>query len=308
MTTDKAPSSRPCSRSGSASTTSTPSLALRKRGQPLPVHRPPRADAPAPTTARRARRGGLQGHHAARRPDPRLPGRRRGRQPARLHGHRRGRSAASSAPSTTSSRGTDGEARYQTGGGNRIPLGENTLVPAKNGKTLTTTIDLDLQWFTQRVLNQTLEQYRAKSGVAIVMDSRTGELMALADAPTFNANKPLEADEDDLGSRAINDAYEPGSVEKVLTVASLIDAGKVTPRTKLRIPSSLPRQDRVDRRLVRRTATSGSRSPASSPSRPTSAPSSPPTRSARSSSSATSRSSASASAPTSASAARRPAS
>ncbi len=141
--------------------------------------------------------------------------------------------------------GTDGTARFQVGGGNRIPLGENTVVPAKNGSALTTTIDLDLQWFTQRVLSQTLQQYRATSGVAIVMDSRTGELMALADAPTFNANKALEADEDDLGSRAISDAYEPGSVEKVLTAAALIDAGKVTPRTRLRIPPSLPRQDRV---------------------------------------------------------------
>lgn len=141
--------------------------------------------------------------------------------------------------------GTDGTARFQTGGGNRIPLGENTLVPAKNGSPLTTTIDLDLQWYTQRVLTQTLRQYRAESGVAVVMDSRTGEIMALADAPTFNANKPLEADKDDLGSRAISDAYEPGSVEKVLTVAALIDAGKVTPRTKLRIPPSLSRQDRV---------------------------------------------------------------
>jgi len=141
--------------------------------------------------------------------------------------------------------GTDGTTSFQQGGGNRIPLGETTVVPAKNGTPLTTTIDLDLQWFTQRVLTQTLQQYKATSGVAIVMDSRTGELMALADAPTYNANKALEADKDDLGSRAINDAYEPGSVEKVLTVASLIDAGKVTPRTKLRIPPSLPRQDRV---------------------------------------------------------------
>lgn len=141
--------------------------------------------------------------------------------------------------------GTDGTARFQTGGGNRIPLGENTLVPAKDGTPLTTTIDLDLQWYTQRVLTQTLRQYRAESGVAIVMDSRTGELMALADAPTFNANKPLDADEDDLGSRAVNEPYEPGSVEKVLTVAALIDAGKVTPRTRLRIPPSLARQDRV---------------------------------------------------------------
>lgn len=140
--------------------------------------------------------------------------------------------------------GTDGRARYQVGGGNRIPLGENTVVPARHGTALRTTIDLDLQWFTQRVLTQTLETYRAESGVAVVMDSRTGEVMALADAPTFDANQPLAADEEDLGSRALNDVYEPGSVQKVLTAAALIDAGKVTPRTRLRIPASLDRQDR----------------------------------------------------------------
>lgn len=140
--------------------------------------------------------------------------------------------------------GTPGTERYQVGGGHRIPLGERTVVPARNGAPLTTTIDLDLQWFTQRVLTQTLRQYAAASGVAIVMDSRTGEIMALADAPTFDANKALEAKKEDLGSRAVNDAYEPGSVEKVLTAAALIDAGKVTPRTRLRVPPRLYRQDR----------------------------------------------------------------
>lgn len=140
--------------------------------------------------------------------------------------------------------GTDGTARFQMGAGNRVPLGENTVLPAKDGAPLQTTIDLDLQFFTQRVLSQTLQKYKAESGVVVVMDSRTGEIMAHADAPSFNANKALDADEDDLGSRAINEAYEPGSVEKVLTAASLIDAGKVTARTRLRIPPTLYRQDR----------------------------------------------------------------
>ncbi|MFC0221277.1 peptidoglycan D,D-transpeptidase FtsI family protein, partial [Nocardioides zeicaulis] len=85
----------------------------------------------------------------------------------------------------------------------------------------------------------------AESGAAAVLDTRTGEVLALADVPTFDANKPGEADEDDLGSRAMNDTYEPGSVEKVLTVASLIDAGKAFPRQKFKVPGSLPRQDRV---------------------------------------------------------------
>ena len=90
-----------------------------------------------------------------------------------------------------------------------------------------------------------------ESGVAIVMDSRTGEMLALADVPTFDANKPIDADEDDLGSRAINDTYEPGSVEKVLTVAVADRRRQGHPAPALRCPASLPRQDRVDRRLVR---------------------------------------------------------
>ena len=76
------------------------------------------------------------------------------------------------------------------------------------------------------------------------MDSRTGEILALADGPTFDPNRPLDFPEDDLGSRALSDRYEPGSVEKVLTVSSLIDAGKVTARTKIKVPPSLNRQDR----------------------------------------------------------------
>jgi len=140
--------------------------------------------------------------------------------------------------------GRDGSARYQVSGGNRIPLGENTIVKAVDGQDLRTTIDLDLQWYAQRVLRQTVEDARGESGIAVVMDTRTGELLAIADHPTYDATQPLDAEVGDLGSRAMSDVYEPGSVEKVLTMASLLDAGKVTPRTRLRVPASLQRQDR----------------------------------------------------------------
>ena len=141
--------------------------------------------------------------------------------------------------------GTDGSARYEIGGGNRLPLGESTITRPVDGKDLRTTIDQDLQWFTQRVLRQTVEDSRGDSGFAVVMDSRTGEILALADHPTFDANTPLASPEEDLGSRAMSDVYEPGSVEKVLTLSGLIDAGKVTARTRLKVPGSLARQDRV---------------------------------------------------------------
>ncbi|WP_372727284.1 peptidoglycan D,D-transpeptidase FtsI family protein [Nocardioides sp.] len=140
--------------------------------------------------------------------------------------------------------GKDGSARYEIGGGNRIPLGDSTIVRAVDGVDLQTTLDQDLQWYAQRVLRQTVEDSRGDSGIAIVMDTRTGEILALADHPTFDANAPLESPEADLGSRAMSDVYEPGSVGKVLTAAGLIDAGKVTPRTRLTVPGRLSRQDR----------------------------------------------------------------
>lgn len=143
--------------------------------------------------------------------------------------------------------GVDGQATWQSNShkGVRIPLRESTLRAARNGAPLRTTIDRDLQWFTGKVLAQAVQQARAESGAAIVVDTRTGEILALADVPTFDANKPTDADKEDLGSRALNDTYEPGSVEKVLTVSSLIDAGKAFPRQKFKVPSSLQRQDRA---------------------------------------------------------------
>lgn len=140
--------------------------------------------------------------------------------------------------------GTDGTASYQAGAGSRIPLADSTTVPAVDGQDLQLTIDRDLQWYTQRVLRETVKGAGGESGYAIVMDSRTGELLALADYPTFDANAPAESPRENRISRALSDAYEPGSVEKVLSLSALLDTGQVTPRTKIRVPGVLNRQDR----------------------------------------------------------------
>ena len=141
--------------------------------------------------------------------------------------------------------GVGGSTTYETGGGNRIPLGENEVVPARSGQDVALTIDRDVQWYVQRVLRTTVQRSGGESGSAVVMDTRTGELLALADYPTFDPNAPSKSAEEDLSSRALRDAYEPGSVHKVLTMASLLDAGKVTPDTRLTVPPVLPRSDRV---------------------------------------------------------------
>jgi cell division protein FtsI (penicillin-binding protein 3) len=141
--------------------------------------------------------------------------------------------------------GTDGSETYEVGAGNRIPLGKSTVTPAHNGATLHTTIDEDLQWYTQRVLRQTVRGAGGDSGFAVVMDSRSGEILSLADYPTYDASNPQASPVKDRNSLAMTSPYEPGSVEKVLTLSGLIDAGKVTDHTRLVVPGQLQSGDRV---------------------------------------------------------------
>jgi cell division protein FtsI (penicillin-binding protein 3) len=87
--------------------------------------------------------------------------------------------------------GHNGSETYEVGAGdNRIPLGQSTETPAHNGQNLHTTIDEDLQWYTQRVLQQTVLGARGDSGFAVVMDTKTGEILSLADYPTYDATNP----------------------------------------------------------------------------------------------------------------------
>ncbi|MFS3130255.1 peptidoglycan D,D-transpeptidase FtsI family protein [Nocardioides sp. Bht2] len=138
--------------------------------------------------------------------------------------------------------GTDGKATYEVGAGYRIPLGESTTVKPKNGETLQLTIDRDVQYYTQRALAAAVRKAGAESGRAVVLDTKTGQTLALADVPTFNANKPFEGTKKgDLGARSLSNPYEPGSVQKALTFAALIDAGKVSARTRIVVPSELKR-------------------------------------------------------------------
>ncbi|MDX6358201.1 MAG: hypothetical protein QOH37_1255 [Nocardioidaceae bacterium] len=140
--------------------------------------------------------------------------------------------------------GTDGTETYEVGAGNRIPLGQSAITPAVNGSDLHTTIDEDLQWYTQRVLRQAVLGAHGDSGFAAVLDSHTGETLALADYPTYDATNPQAAPVADRNSLAMTSPYEPGSVEKVLTLSSLIDAGKVTDHTRLLVPGVLQSGDR----------------------------------------------------------------
>lgn len=138
--------------------------------------------------------------------------------------------------------GENGHATYMTdAAGTRIPLADSSVTEPQPGMGVRLTIDRDLQWYTQRRLEKAVEDTGSDSGSVVVMDTRTGELLALADAPTYNSNDPLGAPEAQLGAASVQNVYEPGSVQKALTAAALVDAGKVTPRTKITVPSLLHR-------------------------------------------------------------------
>lgn len=141
--------------------------------------------------------------------------------------------------------GTDGKETFELAAGNKMPLGTNSTTPPIDGQDIKLTIDRDVQWYAQRVLRDAVQRADANSGSAVVLDSKSGELLALADFPTFDANNRLRYRKADLGARSVSDVYEPGSVEKVLTFASLLDADKVTPTTQISVPGELPVMDRV---------------------------------------------------------------
>jgi cell division protein FtsI (penicillin-binding protein 3) len=134
--------------------------------------------------------------------------------------------------------GTDGKTTAEVDGvGRVIPTGATSSVVPVPGRDVQLTIDRDLQWYAQQVLAQKVAETQAVNGSAVVMDVRTGEVLALATAPTFNpddrSSKPRA---DALRNVAIGDVYEPGSVNKVITAAAALEAGVVTPETVITVP------------------------------------------------------------------------
>lgn len=135
--------------------------------------------------------------------------------------------------------GTDGKQTFQRAAYGTIPLGQNTIQHAHDGTDYQLTLDADLQLFTQQQLDKSVEKYEAIGGSAIVMASKTGEVLAMANTPSFDPNNPGESDPSHLANKAVSDVYEPGSVQKVLTAAALFDSGLVDPDTTVQVPSRI---------------------------------------------------------------------
>jgi cell division protein FtsI/penicillin-binding protein 2 len=122
-----------------------------------------------------------------------------------------------------------------------------STMPETPGRNVRLTIDHQIQANAEDVLAETVRRYGARAASAIVMDPRTGAILAMAVAPTFNANRFPTTRADRRRNRAVTDTYEPGSTFKLVTVAAALQEGMVTERTTYRLPPTLKVADRVIR-------------------------------------------------------------
>ncbi len=99
------------------------------------------------------------------------------------------------------------------------------------GKNLQISIDRRIQFFAYHELQETLTKFKAKSGSVVVLDTETGELLAVANLPSFNPNARGRYTLDTYRNKAITDTFEPGSVIKPFTIASALESGMYKPDT-----------------------------------------------------------------------------
>ncbi|ENV6050433.1 TPA: peptidoglycan D,D-transpeptidase FtsI family protein [Neisseria gonorrhoeae] len=97
----------------------------------------------------------------------------------------------------------------------------------KNGKDIILSLDQRIQTLAYEELNKAVEYHQAKAGTVVVLDARTGEILALANTPAYNPNRPGRADSEQRRNRAVTDMIEPGSAMKPFTIAKALDSGKV---------------------------------------------------------------------------------
>ncbi|MFW0155195.1 peptidoglycan D,D-transpeptidase FtsI family protein [Rothia sp. P6271] len=135
--------------------------------------------------------------------------------------------------------GKNGERSFEISAtGVRIPVGDEHNVPAVNGKNVRLTINQDIQYFAQQVVKARADELKAEWATAVVMKVSDGSILALADSSTMDpgSQKFTYAD---MNPRAITQATEPGSTEKILTSTALLEMGLVTPTTVFDVPAEL---------------------------------------------------------------------
>ena len=143
--------------------------------------------------------------------------------------------------------GVEGKYSYANGYGAEIPGSQQELVQAKTGTTVRLTIDRDVQWIASQAISDAVKASQAISGTVIVMDPKTGQILAHATAPTFDPNNTKKVSLALMRNPSVQDVYEPGSTGKVMTLSAALEEGKITPTTIFTVPDSLKVSNRTFR-------------------------------------------------------------
>jgi cell division protein FtsI (penicillin-binding protein 3) len=146
-------------------------------------------------------------------------------------------------------RGTDGWKRYEIGNpdvdngdlATEIPGGYNEQSPAQDGTSLELTIDSDMQYVVQSVLGEQAKKSNATLAGAVVLDAKTGEVLAQASYPGYNAAQPFDATPAQRDDVATSVVFDPGSVHKAITFGAALQEGVVTPQSTITVGPGLRR-------------------------------------------------------------------
>lgn len=138
--------------------------------------------------------------------------------------------------------GVDGEEIFETSPYGKIPTGTSITKEPQEGISYGLTLDAQMQYMQDQRLAAAVKETGSRSGMAITM-TVSGEILAMSTYPSFDPNDLSGMTLDDLRNRTVMDTYEPGSVEKVLTMAALIDQGLAEPDTQVIVPSRIKSGD-----------------------------------------------------------------
>jgi cell division protein FtsI (penicillin-binding protein 3) len=127
--------------------------------------------------------------------------------------------------------GRSGSRRVIKDGKGRVVEDIRDKVPPVDGKDLQLSLDSKVQFFAYQKLRETVTAQKAKGGSVVVLDAVTGEVLALANYPSYMPDKRKNLTGEQLRNRAVTDTFEPGSTMKPITVAMALEAGRVTPQT-----------------------------------------------------------------------------
>ena len=137
--------------------------------------------------------------------------------------------------------GTDGTYSYARGYDAEIPGSQREIIAAKAGTNIRLTIDRDVQWVASKAISDAVKSAGASSGTVIVMDPKTGAIVAHATAPTFDPNNTKSVSLSLMRNPSVQDVYEPGSTGKVMTMAAALEEKTITPTTVFSVPYMLER-------------------------------------------------------------------